>query len=90
MPEAKWGMSKIQGEAQFGSWNAVMIWTTDFSGSDPSGRGCLAAEAQPRWKEEPLPDWARRFPWRFGRPIEGDGVTAGEVLAPPERWQAFR
>jgi len=32
-------MSKIQGADQFGSTNSVKIWTTDFSGSEPSGNG---------------------------------------------------
>jgi hypothetical protein len=32
-------MSKIQGADQFGSTYSVKIWTTDFSGSEPSGSG---------------------------------------------------
>ena len=39
LPEAKWGVSKIQGAVQFGSWKPVMICTTDFSGPAPSGSG---------------------------------------------------
>jgi len=39
VPDARRGMSNIQGAAQFGSTNSVKIWTTDFSGSEPSGSG---------------------------------------------------
>jgi len=39
VPEARRGRLKIQGADQFGSWNEVKIWTTDFSVSEPSGTG---------------------------------------------------
>src|SRR5258708_18782747 len=39
VPEARRGMSRIHGAAKFGSTYSVKIWTTDFSGSEPSGSG---------------------------------------------------
>jgi len=39
-------MSKIQGADQFGSTYSVKTWTTDFSGSEPSGSGVPSGGAE--------------------------------------------